>query len=64
MHIAQNELMHVEALLKEALSLGALSLMKQATVVRNHGKTPEYILAECLVAAFRMHHSMEGGEPV
>jgi len=63
MQVHSGELLYVEQIVKEALRLGALSLMKQTNVPRNLGKTPELVLAESIIAAHRMHQSMEDGEP-
>lgn len=54
MHVQRSETMMVEAIVIEALRIGGLSLMKQSSVARNLGKTPELVLAESFIAAYMM----------
>jgi hypothetical protein len=60
--INEQNMQELTNVVREACALGGIQLMKQANVARNIGKTPEFILAECIVAALRISQSM-GDEP-
>lgn len=57
--INDQNMVELTQIVSEACALGGIQLMKQANVARNLGKTPEYVLAECFVAALRMYQSQE-----
>jgi hypothetical protein len=49
-------------IIREACGLGGIQLMKQTNIARNLGKSPELVMAECIVAALRMQQSMGGDD--
>lgn len=63
MQMRTDEALYLETVIRHALTLNAVVLMKINTI-RTHGKTPELLLAEGIIAAHRMHQSLDSGEPV
>lgn len=62
--IAFNEqnMMELTQIVREACTIGGIQLLKQTNIARNLGKTPEFVLAECIVATLRMNQSMGDDE--
>lgn len=53
-HLSGQEMITLTNLVREASALGGIQLMKQTNRPSNLGKTPELVMAECLVMAYMM----------
>jgi hypothetical protein len=53
-HLSGQEMEMLTRLVREASALGGIQLMKQVNRPASLGKAPELVMAECLVAAYRI----------
>lgn len=58
-HLSGQEMGLLTNMIREASSIGGITLMKHTNRPANLGKTAEFVMAECLVAAYRM--TVSGG---
>lgn len=53
-HLSGQEMTTLTQIVREATALGGIQLLKQTNRPANLGKSPELVMAECMVAAYRM----------
>lgn len=53
-HLSGQEINTLTQIVREAVTLGGIQLLKQTNRPANLGKTPELVMAECMVAAYQI----------